>query len=147
MEEMKTQTKLKGLELLEKHTLTAKIIRDWFLKKMMESFKDETVPEEFKQYMIDQGVENEKVATLIDVNPRMLLDVFDENEIYIHIEPFCNELEKQLQSFGYRILFNDYMPKNMEFKNRKEAELFAIEAAFEILEQQLTPKENTDENE
>jgi hypothetical protein len=147
MEEMKTQTKLKGLELLEKHTLTAKIIRDWFLKKMMESFKDETVPEEFKQYMIDQGVENEKVATLIDVNPRMLLDVFDENEIYIHIEPFCNELEKQLQSFGYRILFNDYMPKNMEFKNRKEAELFAIEAAFEILEKQLTPKENTDENE
>jgi hypothetical protein len=54
---------------------------------------------------------------------------------------------KQLQSFGYRILFNDYMPKNMEFKNRKEAELFAIEAAFEILEKQLTPKENTDENE
>jgi hypothetical protein len=39
------------------------------------------------------------------------------------------------------------MPKNMEFKNRKEAELFAIEAAFEILEKQLTPKENTDENE
>jgi hypothetical protein len=38
------------------------------------------------------------------------------------------------------------MPKNMEFKNRKEAELFAVEAAFEILENKLTPKEKSNEN-
>jgi hypothetical protein len=138
MEEMKTQTKLKGLELLEKHTLTAKIIRDWFLKKMMESFKDETVPEEFKQYMIDQGVENEKVATLIDVNPRMLLDVFDENNIVIETLLYPNG--------EFTIKIGNQATTN-SWKTRKEAELFAIEAAFEILEQQLTPKENTDENE
>jgi hypothetical protein len=138
MEEMKTQTKLKGLELLEKHTLTAKIIRDWFLKKMMESFKDETVPEEFKQYMIDQGVENEKVATLIDVNPRMLLDVFDENNIVIETLLYPNG--------EFTIKIGNQATTN-SWKTRKEAELFAIEAAFEILEKQLTPKENTDENE
>jgi len=33
------------------------------------------------------------------------------------------------------------------FNTRKEAELFAVEAAFEILENKLTPKEETNENE
>ena len=29
-----------GLELLEKYPLTAQIVRDWFMKSMLESFKD-----------------------------------------------------------------------------------------------------------
>jgi hypothetical protein len=135
---------MKGLELLEKHPLTANVVRDWFMNQMLESFKDETVPEGFKQYMLEQGIDNDKVGTLIDVNPRNLLDVFDENHILIEIFRPLNEGSIYPSNyFSYKI--GNISPDIK--KTRKEAELFAIDAAFEILEKQLTPKEETNENE
>jgi len=135
---------MKGLELLEKHPLTANVVRDWFMNQMLESFKDETVPEGFKQYMLEQGIDNDKVGTLIDVNPRNLLDVFDENHILIEIFRPLNEGSIYPSNyFSYKI--GNISPDIK--KTRKEAELFAIYAAFEILEKQLTPKEETNENE
>ena len=135
---------MKGLELLEKHPLTANVVRDWFMNQMLESFKDETVTEGFKQYMLEQGIDNDKVGTLIDVNPRNLLDVFDENHILIEIFRPLNEGSIYPSNyFSYKI--GNISPDIK--KTRKEAELFAIYAAFEILEKQLTPKEETNENE
>ena len=122
---------MKGLELLEKHPLAANVVRDWFINQLLESFKDETVPEGFKQYMLDQGIDNDKVGTLIDVNPRNLLDVFDENEIFISI----NITDRK---FTYRI---DNLVNPTEYSTRKECELISITIAFEILENQLSPKE------
>lgn len=134
---------MKGLELLEKHPLAANVVRDWFMKQLLESFKDETVPEGFKQYMLEQGIDNDKVGTLIDVNPRNLLDVFDEHEVFIFIQYMD---VKDSVEFFHTFRNIDTNPVKL-FKTRKEAELFAIEAAFEILENQLTPEEKTDENE
>ena len=122
---------MKGLELLEKHPLAANVVRDWFINQLLESFKDETVPEGFKQYMLDQGIDNDKVGTLIDVNPRNLLDVFDENEIFISI----NITDRK---FTYRI---DNLVNPTEYSTRKECELISITRAFEILENKLSPKE------
>lgn len=128
---------MSGLELLEKNPLTAKIVRDWFMNQMIKSFKDDTVPEEFKQYMLDQGIENDKVAILIDVNPRVLFDVFDEHDVII--ETLLYPSKEFTVIIGRQATTNSW-------KIRKEAELFAIEAAFEILESKLTPKEETNEN-
>jgi len=122
---------MSGLELLQKHPLTSNVIKEWFLKSMLESFKDETVPEEFKQFMLEQGVEEDKVGTLIDVNPRMLLDVFDDNDIIIVIKYHYN--------FGFTWAVEEADEQSF-YKTRKEAELFAVEAAFEILENKLSPK-------
>ena len=61
------------------------IVYQWFLEKMMESFKDESVPDEFKEFMRQEGVENSKVAKMIEANPRTLFDVFDANSIYISV--------------------------------------------------------------
>jgi hypothetical protein len=73
---------MNGLELLEKHPLSAKIVRDWFMQKMIESVRgDNGVPEDFKNFMLEQGIENDKIAVMIDGNPRMLFDVFDENDV------------------------------------------------------------------
>jgi hypothetical protein len=127
---------MSGLELLQKHPLVANVIKEWFLKSMLESFKDETVPEEFKQFMLEQGVEEDKVGTLIDVNPRMLLDVFDANEVFIFIHYM--DVKDNIEFF-YSFRNIDTNPVK-SFKTRKEAELSAIEAAFEILENQLSPK-------
>jgi len=49
---------MKGLELLEKHALSAEIVRAWFMERMIESFKDENVPDEFKDFMREQGIDN-----------------------------------------------------------------------------------------
>lgn len=122
---------MSGLELLEKYPLTAKIVRDWFMKSMLESFKDESVPEEFKQFMLEQGVENDKVGKLIDVNVRVLFDVFDNNGIIIIIGHHEN--------FGFNYAVCEDNDQQQYFKNRKEAEHTSIKVAFEILETKLTP--------
>jgi len=118
---------MKGLELLEKYPLAGKVVKDWFLQSMLESFKDDSVPDEFKEFMLEQGIEDDKVGTLIDVNPRMLLDVFDENDVIIQIT------HKPLSGFSHDSI--------SYFKSRKESELFAITEAFEYLEERLTPIE------
>ena len=121
---------MKGIDLLEQYPLTAKVIREWFLERMIESLQDENVPDEFKNYMRDQGVHNDKVGVMIDANPRMLFDVFDENEIVI---------ENSLYPDGTFTIKIGNEATTQSWKTRKEAETFAIEAAFEILETKLTP--------
>ena len=125
---------MKGLELIEKYPAAGKVVKEWFFKSMLESFKDETVPDEFKEFMLEQGIEDDKIGILIDVNPRMLLDVFDDNEIYLNIFRVKNIFMWSLYDIEEQIL------DGRVFNTRKEAELFAIEAAFEILENKLSPK-------
>jgi hypothetical protein len=117
-----------GLELLEKYPLTGKLIRDWFLQSMLEGLKDPEIAEEFKEYMIEQGIDNEKVGTLININPRMLFDVFDNNKVFIEI--FLYPDDTFTCKIGNQATTNSW-------KTRKEAELFAVEAAFELLESKL----------
>ena len=121
---------MKAIELLEKHPHTAEVIRAWFLEKMIESLKTEDVPDEFKDFMREQGVDYDKLAVMIDANPRMLFDVFDENDIIIII--------KYHDNFGFTWAVEEADDQSF-YKTRKEAELFAIEVAFEMLETKLTP--------
>ena len=127
-----------GLELLEKYPRAASVIKNWLLWKMVEALQNESIDEEFKQYMRDQGIENDKIAPMIDANPRMLFDIFDEHDVVIETSLYPNG--------EFTIKIGNEATTN-SWKIRKEAELFAIEAAFEILENKLTPKEETDENE
>jgi hypothetical protein len=127
---------MKGLELIQKYPTAGKIVKEWFFKSMLESFKDDSVPDEFKEFMLEQGIEDDKIGILIDVNPRMLLDVYDDNKIFIEIIIYPNE------EFTCKI---GNQATTQSWKTRKEAELFAVEAAFEMLEERLSPKEITDE--
>ena len=120
---------MQGLQVLEKYPLSKKVIKDWFMKSMLESFKNEEVPEDFKQFMLEQGIEDDKVAKLIDVNVRILFDVFDENDIYLNISRIKN-------IFMWSLHENQFLDTRI-FNSRKEAEHAAIEAAFEILENKL----------
>lgn len=129
-----------GLELLEKYPLTKKIVKDWFMESMLESFKDESVPEEFKQFMLEQGIEDDKVGKLIDVNVRILFDVFDENDIIIYFMIFSSPEGVRFSAAIHT--GNDEVKPNpigKQYNTRKEAEHAAVEAAFEILETKLTP--------
>jgi hypothetical protein len=122
---------MKGLELLETYPLSAEVVRASFMQKMIQSVKgDDAVPEDFKNFMIEQGIENDKMAIMIDANPRMLFDVFDENDIVI--ETLLYPSKEFTIKIGNQATTNSW-------KTRKEAELFAIDAAFEMLENQLKP--------
>lgn len=123
------------LEFLEKYPLATEMITDWFHQRMIESFKDPEIAEEFKEFVLEQGMELDKLAVLINSNPRMLFDVFDENEVFI----FSHYMDvKDNVEFFHSFRNIDTNPVKL-FKTRKEAELFAIEKAFEILEDKLKP--------
>ena len=120
-------------ELLEKHPLTTEVVRSWFFDEMVKSFDDETVPEEFKEMMKQEGVTNERLAILIDAQPRTLFDVFDENDIYINI---IRNNGKFMWGWSDN---EEHSIKGELINTRKEAEITAIEKAFELLEIKLTP--------
>lgn len=122
---------MKAIELLEKYPLTTEVVRDWFIRKMVESVnEDNDVPEDFKKFMIEEGVSNDRLCMFIDANPRSLFDVFDENDLFIEIFMYPDV------TFTCKI--GDKATTN-SWKTRKEAEMFAVEAAFEMLEKKLTP--------
>jgi hypothetical protein len=121
---------MKGLEILQKYPHSADVVRKWLFNRMVESMQDDSVPEDFKQAMMNEAVTNERLAVFIDTNPRMLFDVFDENNIVI--ETLVYPSGEFTTKIGNHATTNSW-------KTRKESEVFAIEAAFEILENKLTP--------
>jgi hypothetical protein len=118
-----------GLELLEKYDKVAIVIKQFYLNAMLESLKDEELPENFKEYARQTTIDNDKIGKLIDVQPRGLFDVFDNNKVYIGITP--NFLIGGME-FKYTI---DEITG--EAPTRIEAEKAVIEKAFEILNNKL----------
>ena len=128
---------MKGIDLLNKYTASAEIIREWFLEKMIESLQTTDVPDDFKNMMKKTGIENDKLAIMIDSNPRMLFDVFDNNDVIIQIIPIKEDKVKYLSRVDQ---FETPYDFTRPYFTRKEAELAAIEKAFEILEERLGEK-------
>ena len=138
---------MEGLELLEKHPLSAKLIREWFMEKMIESLNDNSITDEFRQFMREQVIDDDKIGIMIDANPRMLFDVLDDNNIRIHI---CVGSDVSSDNFSFHIA-SDVIKTDAsqgesvkglinDFKTRKETEIKAINYAFELLEIKLSPK-------
>jgi len=119
-----------GLQLLENYPHASVVVKAWFLEQMIESLKDETVPDEFKDFMREQGIDNDKLGIMIDANPRMLFDVFDANDVIIII--------KYHDNFGFTWAVEEADDQSF-YKTRKEAELSVIDVAFDILENKLKP--------
>jgi len=118
---------MKALELLEKYPKAGNIINKWFLDKMLKSLNTDTVPEEFKEYISNQPIDNQNIAVMIDNNPRVLFDVFDENNVFIQIN--VNK------TFSYSINDGDVISGSWII--RKDAEAAAIEQAFKLLDEKL----------
>jgi hypothetical protein len=117
----------KTLELLQQHPETTKLVQDWYMDKMLESFKDKSVPEDFKDMMRATPIDNDRIAKMIDGAPRLLFDFFDENDVIIQINTG--------KVFSYSINEGEVIAGGWD--NRKEAEHAAISAAFELLENKI----------
>jgi len=124
------------LEILQTYPLATDVIIKWFTKKMYQSFEDESVPGEIKEFMETRGISEENLATLIEQNPRMLLDVFDTNEIIIEIYTS----DKVPVKFGYMINKEHY--GKAIYINRRSAEDVATLKAISELNEKLDDERN-----
>ncbi len=123
------------LDLLNKHPKSAEVIRNWFTEVMIQSLNTDEIPEDFKEVMRNNKMDNEKLSNILKHQPRSLFDVFDDNEIVIETLVYPNgEFTIKIGQEG----------TTNTWKTRKEAEHFAIEAAFQILEQTLSEDEVTE---
>ena len=116
------------LELLENHPKTAIVIKQWLLDKLLESLKDDSLPEDFKQHVREQGIDNDRVDKILTGSPRSLFDVFDDHKIYV--ETIVDELGGFFWKIG-----GTQSPKCYEF--RIECDKAAIEESFKLLEAKL----------
>lgn len=121
------------MELLEKYPKAAKVVREYYLEKLITSLNAE-LPDDFKEHVRQQGITNEKIAKIIDNQARALFDVFDENEIYVQI-PIVFDIHGKLQDFRFAV--NKEINQGYIYKTRKEAEKAAVEEAFALLEEKL----------
>lgn len=135
--ELKKLNNMYTVELLNESKFAKPVILNWFKQQMLNSFQGtELTKEQIEQYIEDTLAEKTFVE-LININPRMMFDVFDENEIIIYYLVY--ETEKEI-SFSYSIkdINNESNSINgVIVKTRKEAELSGIIEATKILNNKL----------
>lgn len=119
-------------EILEQNPNATKVVKDWLLNYMMESFNDENVPEDFKESMIASDVINTQLEKVIELQPRTLFDVFDSNGIYISI--YTREQANKEILFTCAI---NTIDEQHHFNSRLLAETTILERAFRLLEEKL----------
>lgn len=125
-------------EVLGLYPLATKEAIIWFTKIMFKSLEDENVPDEMKDYVEQRGVTEEQLASLLEINSRVLLDFFDDNEVYVEI--FVSIKDKAM--FRYAINNEEY--GTFIYHTRKQAEAVAIMMSFEILNTKLETSNETD---
>ena len=119
---------MKTLELFEKYPKAAEIVLTHYRDTFLKSIEESDAPEEFKEYARQQQVDEGAVAEIIENNARGTFDIFDENGIYIQIGVYPDKT--------FNCTINELGTTSF-FATRKEAEAYAVEAAFEILNEKL----------
>ena len=133
---------MKAIELLQKHPESSKLICSYYLEIMLESLKDDNLPEDFKARVREQGIDDDKIAAILDGNPRNLFDFFDSHGMYINVTTFPDTL-----LFTYSIMTEIATSGSSEvYKTRKEADRNAVETAIKQLELTLTKSVSDKEN-
>jgi hypothetical protein len=99
---------------------------------MEESFKDNGVPDNFKDFMRQQGVPNDKLVKLFEDNPRVLFDVFDDNGVIINV----------VHSNGVFSWDVNTVKSLDSYSSRREAESASVQRAFQILNDKLNITED-----
>ncbi len=119
------------IELLKKNKLVTKSLQGWFTDRMRKAVID-SKNEEWAEHFIQSEISIEKLAPILDINPRSLFDFFDEHMIFIL--PIMNKDEK----FSAKIN-GEPLPKY--YFTRVLAETEAVILAFPLLESNLDTHE------
>jgi len=125
---------MNSLELLETYSKAGAVIKRHYLEFMLESLNDDNLPDNFKDFVREQGIDNDKIAAIIDSAPRGLFDVFDNHGVYIEI--LLDYKESVIFTYTVRNLDVMYT-EPFKYNTRKESELAAVTEAFKILNDKL----------
>jgi len=121
------------IELLQKYPKAAKLVKEYYLEQLMKGLKED-LPEDFKTHVREIGVDDEKIAKLIEVNPHLLFYFFDTQFIFVNINP---SFTSGFNWFEFNIN-NEEVNNPQHFDRRIDCELAAVKEAFNILESKLS---------
>lgn len=127
--------KMEGQVLVETYPKAASIIKDSIINNIKKSMRinDDQLGRDFIKDIIDNQIDG-LLINMIENSPHSLFDIFDNNNIYISIVVRNN---KNGVLFNYRIVPRDKKNSSRSSKDRKTIEGYAIEDAFETLNNQL----------
>ena len=120
-------------ELFEKYPEAFKIIKEWYITKMIETSKD--APEEFIEAMKDRI--DGMIFSVADKNPSFFFSFLDEHDVFVFTVPLDGNL------FGYKIFTGTTVTHDSplmlisddNFPVRKCAEKAALIEAVKLLEE------------
>ena len=130
---------MNALELLQKNPDAAKVIREYYVELMLNSLDESLLPENFKDFLKEQGIDDDKVAQMMEANARNVYDVLDENGFVISMN-----WDMAFDKFSYHINDDQY---KLLYDSRKEAENAAVNVAIHRLQNKLNPKPESEEDE
>lgn len=126
------------IDILKQHPKAAEVMKNYYIDLMIESAQD--LPAHFKEFLQDKGLEMSNIAEMMETAPRNLFDVFDEHGIFINISTTNNGKSYQCD------VSRDLQGESQGANSRKEADLKGVILAIGMLENKLTPLENTNED-
>ena len=122
---------MNALKLLQDNPDAAKIIKEYYVNLMINSLDDSSLPENFKEFMREQGIDEEKVAQMMEANARNVYDVLDDNGFIISIL-----FDSNVKRFVWYI--NDC--GHTVCTTRKQAENEAVAEAIIQLQEKINPQ-------
>ena len=123
---------MNALVLLQQNPHAAQIIKDYYVKLMLDTLDESLLPENFKDFLREQGIDDEKVAQMMEANARNVYDVLDENGFIISIT-----YDAEFKKFSWYV--NDDQHK-IVCDTRKQSENEAVAACIFRLERKLNPE-------
>lgn len=123
---------MNALELLQQNPDAAKIIKEYYVNLMINSLDDSALPESFKDFVKEQGLDEGNVAQMMEANARNVYDVLDENGFVISMN-----WDMAFNKFSYHINDGKY---DKYYDTRKEAENEAVASAIRQLQDKLNPQ-------
>jgi hypothetical protein len=117
------------LELLQKYPEASKVVKAYYLEIMLGTLNDDSLPDNFKEYVREMGIEDERLSKILSGSSRSMFDVFDDNGIFINVT-----FDHENRVFRYSV---EGEVDSQDYLFRKSAEQAAVAEAFKILNERL----------
>ncbi len=130
-------------KILNANPKVASLIHDYYLNRMLDALEDETLPTEFKEFAKEKGLPFANIVAMMEVNPRQLIDFFDDRDIYINVTRYVASIDDKPHCI---LDHNSTVKSKNVFDTRKEAEMEGVILAIEMLEKKLNSLEETNED-
>jgi len=123
---------------LERHPLSVAYLQGVFKIRIQKVLKEMDVPDDIKAELIESAMNNKRLLEVLDENPGILFEIFDEQKIHFFIYPYKVAGEAR---YSYSNVYEaSAMDRAPLYDTRKEAEKRAVRECFEQLEALLFSK-------